>query len=166
MKSIYTLMLALLLTGSLVQAQTLERQVIGAAGGFGTAAGIQLSSTVGEAATTTLQSGAFILSQGFQQGDLFRVGIDDPGIRVSYQLYPNPTTGQIVLELEAATAVRLTLELTDMRGRAIALPEQSVMLTPRATLAWDLSHLAEGTYLITLRDPAGNAAQTLRFQKQ
>ena len=66
MKRIY-LIAVLLFATILVQAQSIQRSVIGAAGNVSSNSGIILRSTIGESATTSNTNGVIKITQGFQQ---------------------------------------------------------------------------------------------------
>lgn len=89
-----SLIFGCVLSLSCLQAQELERWVIGSAGVTGTTAGEEVSFTVGELAIETEASGSYILNQGFHQSKTDGVtGLDDPAHGVEVTLFPNPTNG-------------------------------------------------------------------------
>ena len=157
---IFAIMLLFLATG--LFAQTIERSVIGAAGTSYSTADLQLDYSVGEVVVSTAETGTFVLTQGFHQGDLFSVANDEP-LRVAYQLFPNPTQGRVSLELQAPQPLRLHLQWVDLQGRELPQLQQQVELgTQPQTLEFDLSNLAAGTYLLKLLTPAGQEAHSFR----
>ncbi|TAE45982.1 MAG: T9SS C-terminal target domain-containing protein [Bacteroidetes bacterium] len=162
-KYLFWASLILLGAGGL-SAQTIDRQVIGAAGTTFQTASIHLDFTVGESVVPTVEAGSFILNQGFQQGDLNKVGIEDLA-EVKYVLFPNPTYGLVTLQLESAKNLSLSLEVTDASGRIVAIPRQQLLLTGSLETRIDLSPLAEATYFITLREENGQGVHTFRIQK-
>ncbi|RMG66547.1 MAG: T9SS C-terminal target domain-containing protein [Bacteroidetes bacterium] len=162
MKYALSLLLALGLLAFL-PAQTIERSVIGAAGTSLSSASYEVDFTVGEAVVTTVESGSFVLTQGFQQGDLATTGIDLPLLTVDYRLYPNPTTDRVQLDLESARPVTLHLQWFDARGRQVDLPTREVQVSGASqTLSYDLSSLATGTYMLRLATPDGREGHTFR----
>ena len=79
--------------------QQVSRYVVASGGNYSTASGISVSSTIGEPMVTTLTSGSYILTQGFQQSfsaPLASVVINNPlegenfttsnNVTVSYRL--------------------------------------------------------------------------------
>ncbi|MDX2284986.1 MAG: T9SS type A sorting domain-containing protein [Bacteroidia bacterium] len=158
------LCISLLMAGGL-SAQSIERSVIGAAGGSGSTGSVQVDWTSGEAAVTTVEAGAFILNQGFHQGDLSRTSIE-PEIRIGYRLYPNPARERVTVHLSADRSVQLRLEMSDAAGRSLGREDREVRLDPDAELSWDLSGWAEGYYLLTVRDLRGRVVHTFRIEKK
>jgi hypothetical protein len=161
MRYLLVFILCLPLTAGLF-AQTIERSVIGAAGTSYSTTNLQLDFSVGEVAVSTAETGSFVLTQGFHQGDLFSVANDEP-LRVAYQLFPNPTRDRVSLELQAPQLVRLRLQWVDLHGRELPQLQQQVELgTQPQTLQFDLSDLAAGTYLLQLFTQDGNEAHSFR----
>lgn len=157
------LCILVLATVAALPAQTLERSVIGAAGSSLSGATFQVDFTVGEAVVTTVESGSFVLTQGFQQGNLDLTGIEAPLLSVDYRLYPNPTTAQVQLDLQAAQPLTLHLQWFDAQGRQVALPAEKVRLGSQPqSLHYDLRALATGTYLLRLTDDSGREGHTFR----
>lgn len=146
-------------------AQSIERAVIGTTGGYAETATLQLSSTVGEVATTTLTAGTIVLTQGFQQPSANpNTPTRDLGIAVQYQLFPNPASQQLTLRLEAAKPIAIQVTFTDLAGREIALPNRKVDIQNVADLQWDISLLPAGGYLLFLQEANGPGRQGIPFQ--
>ena len=61
------LSITLLSIATLGFSQQISRSVVASSGNYSTNSGLTISSTVGEAMVTTLTSGGFTLTQGFQQ---------------------------------------------------------------------------------------------------
>jgi len=159
--------LILLLSLSMTQAQSLERVVIGAAGGEAQSGNTHLEYTAGEAVTSTLVAGTFVLNQGFNQtNQSANTSIQAPKLlEVSYRLYPNPTRDQIQLELQAGERMDLKAEVWDLTGRQMPVPIQSWRQVQEVNTTFDLSSLATGMYLLRIFDGQGKAAKTLRIEK-
>jgi uncharacterized protein (DUF58 family) len=166
MRKALTYALLLLLGAAAASAQSVERQVVGVAGFDGSAGGVQLSATVGEAVTFSAQTGSFLLSQGFQQPENQRVSIEPAwAAEVSYRLYPNPTYGKASLQLDAPRPVELLLALSDAAGRQV-MPEIRLSFSGSILQPLDLSALSAGVYMLSLRDEQGQEALTLRIEKR
>ncbi len=61
------LSITLLSIATLGFSQQITRSVVASSGNYSTNSGVNISSTIGEAMVTTLSSGSFTLTQGFQQ---------------------------------------------------------------------------------------------------
>ena len=78
--------------------QTIDRSELSSAGNNVDTETISVSRTVGEVAIANLSSDGLILSQGFQQGNLFINAIE--GTQSDFQLktYPNPVIDKLIVE--------------------------------------------------------------------
>lgn len=149
------------------RAQAIERSVIGVTGGTASSGSAQLDYTVGEVAVTTLETGQFVLNQGFQQStEGVNTSVEDPPqIRLNYKLYPNPTTDKVRLELEAAEAVDLKIIVYDTKGRITSVTSQDFNRQKAINTEFDLSQLAEGLYFIRVLSPNGEIAKSFKVEK-
>lgn len=77
----------------------------------------------------------------------------------SIQIYPSPATD--VLNVLWSTATTADLSITDMSGKVLG--RYSVDNNTSRTL--DISTLAPGTYILSIRDASGRTAQSVRFSK-
>lgn len=93
------IIIALLLGVISVKAQTIERQVIGAAGTSITDGSVIVDFTVGEQSITTITDGNSILIQGFHQEPFSNqiLDVEDNNILDGFTLYPNPVLDQFVI---------------------------------------------------------------------
>lgn len=71
MKKIFTLILSLALVQAFGQTPAVVMQVVSSSGGYYATSDLSISWTLGEPVTSTLSGTNLILTQGFQQGDLF-----------------------------------------------------------------------------------------------
>lgn len=166
MRKIIFLIFLICLGLGVLEAQSLERQVISTTGNYSTTSGLQLSATVGEPATPTLQSGTIILTQGFQQPDKDIAGrIEDLGVALDYTLYPNPTKGNVYISLEAKSPVSLSLRITDVSGKQILPVLADFSVNGHVEKQIDLSQFANGTYLIQLLDRKNQLQKTFKVMK-
>ncbi|MFK7921035.1 MAG: T9SS type A sorting domain-containing protein [Bacteroidia bacterium] len=149
-------------------AQSLDRFVIGVTGGTATAGNAQIEYTVGEMAVTTLETGAFILNQGFHQSNPpFNTAIEKPlQISLSYKLYPNPTNGKVQLELEAGEVVDLKIAVYDVQGRLTSVTAQNFSRQKNINTEFDLSQQASGLYFIRVLSPNGEIAKSFKVEKR
>lgn len=144
---------------------TLERQVIGTAGTHQIYAAGQLSSTTGELIVNTSIQGNFMLTQGFQQPEKedFAVGTTSVNnLQVNYQLFPNPATDQLNIDLQTDGRVELTLTLFNLEGRKIKV--QSIDIQSVAKEKWDISNLPTGQYYLNFSGLKNQNFQTEKIQ--
>ncbi len=147
-----------------LQAQSVERFVIGSSGIDFSGSGISMSSTIGETVITTETAGTIILTQGFQQPDSVNiVSVQAIHTALNYKLYPNPTENISWLELSADNQVEVNLSLYDVAGRQV-LQSKNIVLKDKHTEQLDLNHIAAGQYMLAI-EWNGKKAITLNIQK-
>ncbi|MFI5196804.1 MAG: T9SS type A sorting domain-containing protein, partial [Chitinophagales bacterium] len=155
------------LTAIGLQAQTLERQVIGSAGAYQTAAWGSLSTTAGENVINTFTTSSFILTQGFQQpmiGDL--IVYDVPSNNMSVKVYPNPAGDVINVEINTDNANKhYSVTLVDLPGQLLKLPYRDLSSGMNTSLTFDLRPIAAGPYLILISDERNVRVKTIKFTK-
>ena len=150
-----------------LQAQSLERQVIGASGDFSTASWGSLSSTTGEAMTIKLSSTSLILTQGFQQPQTFGVGIKDYSKGIDeIQIFPNPAEDKINIHIRSYTSNNKNLiTFFDLIGQKITLPFVSENTDNQTSFVYDIKQLAPATYFISITNGQGTLLNTFKFTK-
>lgn len=119
MKTI-TLILSFLIFSAVLNAQSIERSTIAAAGEYYSTGGMQLSWTLGQPSPAeTFVKPSLILTQGFQQADITTgVPVHSPG-SFSLILYPNPASGLFNLDLAADGDGVVSFEIFDLSGKLI-----------------------------------------------
>lgn len=163
----FSLIIALFACGSMVlNAQSIERQVIGSTGGYASANGVSVSFTVGEPVIETAVSGNVVLTQGFQQPDDLTVGIEDvKSVSVNYTVFPNPTENMINVELTSDVPASVMLTLYDIHGRKVEALDHVIEVNGTVNERMDLSQLAPAQYMLLMSDVAGNVLKTFKVQK-
>ncbi len=150
---------ALLLFAGL-NAQQTSPWVIGSAGADEAQGDYQLSWTLGEPAILTLTQAEAALLQGFQQPNyVFDVLAGEPDGAITLQLYPNPTSGWVTLEISGTDEI-MTAEVYNLVG---ALIYRTTVTAPRTRL--DLGSLATGTYLLKIVNARKERLRVWRVQK-
>lgn len=79
---------------------------------------------------------------------------------VEYQLYPNPSNGNVTLVNDATAGVK-TFRVMDAAGRVVMDLQQNLNIGERTN--FDLSGLGSGMYLVQLLDRDGNSHGTSRL---
>lgn len=104
----------------------------------------QLSYSVGELSVQTSSVGdSTVVTQGFHQSKLTVVGLQDPLLGFSIQVYPNPTNDRVTIS--ATDLNRITVfSLYDQRGRLVFETRNK----GADQVEIDLSHLSNGTYIL------------------
>ncbi len=78
-----------------------------------------------------------------------------------FDLFPNPSAGLVNLSLEMAQPEALSVVVTDLPGRTLFVQELPAF-SGSQQLALDLTDLAPGMYLVSLRSSSGTATKTLQ----
>lgn len=157
MKKIITLLFSIsFLTG---YSQDIALQVISPAGGYfeSSSAGLSISWTLGEVAYTTLSSDNFILTQGFQQGDLFSTGVSNPELVSSnISLYPNPASSEVKLIINMPNSSNSAdVRIYDLTGKMVDY--QLVKYENNVAVPLNISNLKPGIFLVKV--VIGNSIQ-------
>jgi hypothetical protein len=134
--------------------------VVSVNGGTATAAGIQVSWTVGEPVVATVSNGTNTLTQGFQQSKLTVTAINDIQVQgVEIKVYPNPTSNYVTVHFNKNIEKPAYL-LFDLSGRII---EQKNIESTDTKI--DMSGYSGGSYILKLRT-AEQPLQTFKIIKR
>ncbi|MEX1189865.1 MAG: T9SS type A sorting domain-containing protein [Bacteroidia bacterium] len=133
--------------------QSAERQVIASAGGFTSTSGLQVSSTVGEAVIATGISSTIIVTQGFQQSNSSSVGIEkleENGLSIN--VYPNPASEEVTLEIETKTVQLVKATIYDMLGKETGISVSNIRAFGKVKQNLNVASLVPGQYFILFTD--------------
>ena len=150
------IILILFLAGSVVSAQ----HVVSSNGDSRSAAGVEVSWTVGEAVIETLISGSITLTQGFHQTEISVTAVSEnlfPGLEI--KVYPNPTPDIITIHFsEYIEGSRYWLY--DLRGKLL-----ENKLINSADTELNMKNYASGQYILKLTNKSRQAIQTFQVVK-
>jgi hypothetical protein len=153
MKKIITI---LTLTISCIQlnAQYIQRSVIGSAGNVSTASGITLSSTVGEAITSTLSTVNLRITQGFQQGrridsTILYLSIILEGYYAGSYLM-EPTLYNQGQSANTSITDSITIELHPASNPAIVSAQNKAILYKNSNVQTTM-HVSNGSYYVVVK---------------
>ena len=150
-----------------LQAQSLDRQVIGAAGAYQTASWGSLSSTSGEPVINTLTTSSFVLTQGFQQpsqSDLSVYGV--PSGNLTVKAFPVPAADLINVVINTGNGGKhYSVTLFDVPGRQLKLPCLELSSSMEMRFTFDLRSIANGTYLMLISDEHNIQVKAIKFTK-
>ena len=150
------IILMLFLAGSMVSAQ----EVVSSNGDSKSAAGVEVSWTVGEAVVATLIGSSNTLTQGFHQTKLTITAVSElllPGIEI--KVFPNPTQDFITIHFsEYVEDSRYWLY--DLRGKLI-----ENKLINSADTEINMEKYASGQYILKLTNKLRQPIQTFQIIK-
>lgn len=75
-------------------------------------------------------------------------GIDNIEAINALEIFPNPTSGELYLEIDLSETVNLSIEIFDLFGKKVLLRQNQQQISEMIPL--NLSHLPNGTYFIQL----------------
>jgi hypothetical protein len=129
------------------EAQSLSPFVVSTSGGFYSNGTAQLSFTTGEMTMVqTFTAGSNILTQGFQQPFDFGVFIaEHENFPFSFEVFPNPGSGNFNLAIESKNAVHADVIVYDAIGKVI-LKKQFALNSGSQILPLSLLEYSEGMY--------------------
>ena len=114
-------------------------------GGQASGSGGSVSYSIGQIAYSSLSGTNGSLIQGVQQPYEISIitSINDLTIDIKAQVYPNPTTDQLVLSIGTEDYKNLRFVLVDLQGKILKTDR---IINPTSTL--DVSKFSNGTYFL------------------
>jgi len=165
MKKLFTLLITMtFLTG--LQAQvSLVNSVIASAGDYQSNGTISLSWTLGEVAVTTLSSGNYTLTQGFQQSWDLGVKVENIKFDWSVQAYPNPVKEHLNIKFTLDKPGKFSIEIMDITGKKILI-KKAQTINPNQILELDLSQYKHGIYLLQVYSTDQKLHRVYKIRKE
>jgi hypothetical protein len=144
-----------------VRAQSLSPAVVASSGGYFVNSS-SLSFTVAEMTMVqTFSAGSNILTQGFQQDFDFGTFVSEPTKGgVAFDVYPNPSSGNMNIALNTTTNVKVDVRLFDALGKTVELDHFNHS-SGANVYAYNWYNLSDGMYMleVTTTDPVTNVSQ-------
>jgi hypothetical protein len=117
-------------------------------GGNASGSGGTASFTVGQVAYTTTSGAGGSVAQGVQQVyTVTPTSVRDFDVVLNAQVYPNPSTDQLLLTINNSEFKQLNYQLLDLQGKVL---RQDRLNT--TTTSIDVSTLPNGTYFVKVLD--------------
>lgn len=140
-----------------IQAQ----ESIHAAGGNATGSSGSVSYSIGQVNYSNQSTSSGKISQGVQQAfEIYSVGIPEPALNISMQLFPNPTSSSLVLQINDSFSEVLQLDIVDMQGKKVA-----TYLIHETITNMDVSNLASASYYVSISSKDTNRKQLFLIVK-
>ncbi len=159
------LLLSFMTLGAIViNAQSIERSVIGSTGSTVDNGGVSVSSTVGEAVVTTHSVGSFMITQGYQQTEGAFSSVEQEQVKVSYRLFPNPTKDISKLEFNAeGNNINVTISVYGVDGKLV----YSMLINESCSEVVDLDLTKEksGVYFVKIYNLNSEVLETIKLIK-
>jgi hypothetical protein len=113
------------------------------------------------AVRVTRQNGRFCLTGVCETGGTIR--LIDPNAKLSLsQTHPNPASSQAHVEYDLSEQGETKLFITDIMGREVKQIVTGVQLTGHYTATFDLTGLAQGTYIYVLTTPSAKLSHLMK----
>ncbi len=166
-KILFLLLAMICLLSNTSRAQSLDRQVLGAAGNYASASWGALSSTAGEGVINTSVTSSLVITQGFQQPLQSDVAVYEVlASNTSVTVFPVPAADVVNVLIKTDNPVtHFTVNLYDMIGQQLILPSTLGMQGSAINNSYDLRYIANGQYLILVTDDQGRQVKTIKFTK-
>jgi len=136
---------------SSMNAQTLSPTIISSSGGFYIAGNSTISITIAEMSMVeSFVQPNNILTQGFQQPELFTVSIpENDAILDKTSVYPNPSNGKFTISFNANYQGKYLVRIYSMIGQVVF--KQSYETNPGLnSIKIDIGNLQQGIYVVEM----------------
>ena len=152
-------LLLLLLISSIGQAQSISKQVIGAAGKTQSNGNSKLSWTVGEPIVGLMTAGGNQLGNGYYPAlNLQALSVEDNALDVQLRVYPNPTSQSLYVSHPEINSFGITI--VDLNGKQL----YSGTINKEEPL--DVSGYMQGMYIITIENTSTNKKNSYKIIKK
>jgi hypothetical protein len=156
--------LAISLSGN---SQKLSPSVISSQGGFDKSEGFILEWTLGENFVETVSLHSQIYTQGFLQpvrkNILEKNQVQKPVFPYDITIYPNPVSSLLNVYVKAGQNPKLRIRMFDVTGKFI---RPITFYLNSNHIAFDVSYLPSGIYIMKITDPVGPTIETFRIVKK
>jgi hypothetical protein len=154
----YLFLTAFIVASNFTQAQ----ESVNAIGGVDAGTGGTVSFSVGQMVYTTDSKEAGAVVQGIQRPyKITATDIKKLDNTLSFKAYPNPSSDDLFLEMNAFRNEKLNYQLYDMQGKLIMTNPIEV---PKTQI--NMRALAVGAYVIHIYDSKNQAIQTIQIIKE
>ncbi|MBK7428815.1 MAG: T9SS type A sorting domain-containing protein [Saprospiraceae bacterium] len=132
-----------------INAQSLDNWVIGSGGEATVSSGIQISWTLGEPNTATINKNNLMITEGFHQSYLpyaFLPAHLPAANKFAFHVFPNPTANYVHINFDDNTARDFDLRLFDIHGKMLQYQQYKSATTAQL----NLESLPASTYVISI----------------
>ena len=152
-------LLLLLLLTSIASAQSISKQIIGAAGKTQSNSNLKISYTVGEPVVGLMTAGGNQLGNGYYPAlNLQALSVEDSLLDLQIKVYPNPTSQSLYVSHLEMNSFGITI--VDLNGK------QLYAGTINKEEPLDVSNYTQGMYLVTIKNPITNKKNTYKIIKK
>jgi 2',3'-cyclic-nucleotide 2'-phosphodiesterase (5'-nucleotidase family) len=132
-----------------------------ASGGDASGSGGSVAYSVGQVVYTTNTGSSGTVTQGVQQPyEILTVGVATPGMDISLNAFPNPTTDRLTLQVGEDNLEGLSYQLYDLHGKLLS----SARIVDTQTQV-EMGNLAMTTYFLNVLNNEGKQIQSFKILK-
>ena len=148
---------------ALVRGQTITPEVLGTAGEQSQVGTTTVTWTMGESLIETISASGNTVTQGFHQPKYSLVALESPLLtELGISIYPNPTAGQVFMDIDREENSRLDIQLVDMTGRILGTRSTWMQ---QEKISFDLSQVAAGYYFLRVIQENGSMFKAYKVSK-
>lgn len=129
-----------------LSAQSIQNEVVSAAGESSSSTSFNVDYTVGEPVIELTSSTNFNVSQGFHQPSLYVTAIEDVELS-DIICYPNPVNDNLVVEIPSSYTNAFVYTIYDLSGKIL-----STETIQSGSNIIDMKHFAVGNYLLQVTE--------------
>ena len=153
------LLITLLLVSTLGYAQSISKQVIGAAGKTQTSSNLKLSWSAGEPVVGLMTAGGNQLGNGYYPAkDVQALSVEDNTMDIQLRLYPNPTTQSLYITHPEFSS--FGVQIADLNGK------QLYAGSIKKDEPLDVSSYPQGLYLVIIENTTTHQKNTYKIIKK
>ncbi len=160
----FIILFIIITSGANVFSQHLSHQVLVPAAGLASNGAIFYSQSVGETAVEIVGCSGYVLTQGFQQ-PLIRLNPESPPEGSGVEVYPNPTTDFINVELYGDVARAFRIYVINITGTIACTHKISFGSRFWQIEPVDMTWLNKGLYFVRIVSEDGVINRTFKIEK-
>lgn len=153
------LLITLLFVSTLGYAQSISKQVIGAAGKTQTSSNLKLSWSAGEPVVGLMTAGGNQLGNGYYPAkDVQALSVEDNTMDIQLRLYPNPTTQSLYVTHPEFSS--FGIQIADLNGKQLyagSIKKEEPL---------DVSSYPQGLYLVIIENTTTHQKNTYKIIKK
>jgi opacity protein-like surface antigen len=133
-----------------------------ASGGDASGSGGTVAYSVGQVVYTTNTGSAASVAQGVQQTYVIsHIGLNETAMGITLTAFPNPTVGNLTLQISNYNNEKLVYQLFDVQGKLVS---NGQIESPQTFIG--MSSLASATYFIHVVNEKNEEIQSFKIVKQ
>ncbi len=159
MKGITILLSAMFISG-ISYSQSTTPEVISSAGDHFENSNLSISWTIGEPIIETQSAGTATITQGFHQGLYTIISVEEQIEQPIVNIYPNPTTDFVNVEIKGQDAENFQIQLYDELGKVLVNKKYTDIQQI------NLSQYAKATYFLKVVDTKNETYNSYKILKK